>query len=117
MERKEIAKEYQEPFYKLRKDIIDSLFNSEYRYTLAIYILFMDRAKYTKYIDEKGESYFIYSIEEIQKKFGGIKQKRHILNSIEELEKKNLIITKKEKGKATKFYLVTGTQKVPLPVP
>ena len=105
MERKEIAKEYQEPFYKLRKDIIDSLFNSEYRYTLAIYILFMDRAKYTKYIDEKGERYFIYTIDELMKNLKVKKARATITKSIEELEKLGYIKTLKNRGSYTKYYL------------
>ena len=105
MERKEIAKEYQEPFYKLRKDIIDSLFNSEYRYTLAIYILFMDRAKYTKYIDEKGERYFIYTIDELMKNLKVKKARATITKSIEELEKLGYIKTFKKNGSFTKYYL------------
>ena len=105
MERKENAKEYQEPFYKLRKDVIDSLFNSEYRYTLAIYILFMDRAKYTKYIDEKGERYFIYTIDELMKNLKVKKARATITKSIEELEKLGYIKTLKNRGSYTKYYL------------
>ena len=105
MERKENAKEYQEPFYKLRKDVIDSLFNSEYRYTLAIYILFMDRAKYTKYIDEKGERYFIYTIDELMKNLKVKKARATITKSIEELEKLGYIKTFKKNGSSTKYYL------------
>lgn len=105
MERKEIAKEYQEPFYKLRKDIIDSLFNSEYRYTLAIYILFSDRAKITKFKDEKGERYFIYTIEELMKILKVKKARATITKSIEELEKLGYIKTLKNRGSSTKYYL------------
>ena len=105
MERKEIAKEYQEPFYKLRKDIIDSLFNSEYRYTLAVYILFMDRAKITRFKDEKGERYFIYTIDELMKNLKVKKARATITKSIEELEKLGYIKTFKNRGNSTKYYL------------
>lgn len=105
MERKENAKEYQEPFYKLRKDIIDSLFNSEYRYTLAVYILFMDRAKITRFKDEKGERYFIYTIDELMKNLKVKKARATITKSIEELEKLGYIKTFKNRGNSTKYYL------------
>ena len=105
MERKEIAKEYQEPFYKLRKDVIDSLFNSEYRYTLAVYILFMDRAKITRFKDEKGERYFIYTIDELMKNLKVKKARATITKSIEELEKLGYIKTFKNRGNSTKYYL------------
>ena len=105
MERKENAKEYQEPFYKLRKDIIDSLFNSEYRYTLAIYILFSDRAKITRFKDEKGERYFIYTIDELMKNLKVKKARATITKSIEELEKLGYIKTFKNRGSSTKYYL------------
>lgn len=105
MERKEIAKEYQEPFYKLRKDVIDSLFNSEYRYTLAIYILFSDRAKITRFKDEKGERYFIYTIDELMKNLKVKKARATITKSIEELEKLGYIKTFKNRGSSTKYYL------------
>lgn len=102
MKEKEIARE---AFYQLRKDIVNSLFNSEYRYTLAIYILFMDRAKYTKYIDEKGESYFIYTIDELMKNLKVKKARATITKSIEELEKLGYIKTFKNRGSSTKYYL------------
>ena len=105
MERKESAKEYQEPFYKLRKDVIDSLFNSEYRYTLAIYILFSDRAKITRFKDEKGERYFIYTIDELMKNLKVKKARATITKSIEELEKLGYIKTFKNRGSSTKYYL------------
>lgn len=102
MKEKEIARE---AFYKLRKDTVNSLFNSEYRYTLAIYILFIDRAKYTKYIDEKGESYFIYTIDELMKNLKVKKARATITKSIEELEKLGYIKTFKNRGSSTKYYL------------
>lgn len=102
MKEKEIARE---AFYQLRKDIVNSLFNSEYRYTLAIYILFTDRAKYTKYIDEKGESYFIYTIDELMKNLKVKKARATITKSIEELEKLGYIKTFKNRGSSTKYYL------------
>ena len=105
MKRKEIAKEYQKPFYKLQKDIIDSLFNSEYRYTLAIYILFSDRAKITRFKDEKGERYFIYTIDELMKNLKVKKARATITKSIEELEKLGYIKTLKNRGSSTKYYL------------
>ena len=102
MKEKEIARE---AFYQLRKDTVNSLFNSEYRYTLAIYILFIDRAKYTKYIDEKGESYFIYTIDELMKNLKVKKARATITKSIEELEKLGYIKTFKNRGSSTKYYL------------
>lgn len=102
MKEKEIARE---AFYKLRKDTVNSLFNSEYRYTLAIYILFIDRAKYTKYIDEKGESYFIYTIDELMKNLKVKKARATITKSIKELEKLGYIKTIKNRGSSTKYYL------------
>ena len=102
MKEKEIARE---AFYKLRKDTVNSLFNSEYRYTLAIYILFIDRAKYTKYIDEKSESYFIYTIDELMKNLKVKKARATITKSIEELEKLGYIKTFKNRGSSTKYYL------------
>lgn len=94
-----------EPFYKLRKDIVKKLMKSEYRYSLPIYILFSDRAKYTKYIDEKGERYFIYTIEELMKILKVKKARTTITKSIEELEKLGYIKTIKNRGSSTKYYL------------
>ena len=103
-----------EPFYKLRKDIVKKLMKSEYRYSLPIYILFSDRAKISKFKDEKGESYFVYTMAELQKELKIGKSKESLNAAIKELEKLGLIIAKKNKGKTTRFYICTSTVNVPL---
>ena len=103
MKEKEIARE---PFYQLNKQVIKMLMCSEYRYTLAIYILFEDRAKVSKYKDKNGTKYFIYSIEEIRKELKISKSKESILKSIEELEKLRILKAVKSRGKATRYYFL-----------
>ncbi len=92
-------------FYKVPTGLYELWLNKEIS-TLAymIYPLFLKRSQITKFMDEKGNKYFIYSQEEISKTLGK-KRKQTIIDAINELEKFELIKTKKINGKATMYYL------------
>ena len=93
------------PYFTVRKDIFNKLLSAKYKYTLAIYILFSDRSKISKFKDEEGKNYFVYPIEELKKYFNIEKSNKTLLNSINELIEKGLIEAKKVNGTATKYYL------------
>lgn len=93
------------PYFTVRKDIFNILLTAKYKYTLAIYILFSDRSKISKFKDEQGKKYFVYPVEELKKYFNSEKSNKTLLNSINELIEKGLIEAKKVNGTATKYYL------------
>lgn len=93
-----------EPFYQVPKVLLRMVEQGELTHSeVLIYMLMLDRIKYTKYIDEKGR-YILITREELQKLLK-IPKLITITNAIKKFEKQRLLIAKRSKGKATKYYL------------
>lgn len=93
-----------EPFYQVPKVLLRMVEQGELTHSeLLIYMLMLDRVKYTKYSDEMGK-YILVTREELQKLLK-IPKLITITNAIKNFEKLGLIIAKRVKGKATKYYL------------
>lgn len=95
-----------ETYYKLPKSIFEMRRNGKLSLTaFDIIILFLDRSRISKLIDEKGEIYFIYTVDELMEDLN-IKNKNCIINAIAELEKNTFIKKKRRYNKPTKYYIL-----------
>lgn len=112
--RKQVIKLYREnnvykmeKFYQVPKSVIDFIIQwGKYKHTLALYIIFFDLWKHSKFKDIKGEKCFKFSYKKLCDKFN-IVEPKPLQNAIKELVELNLIrIEQKKKGSSNTYYLI-----------
>lgn len=98
-----LDKNKKEPFYQVPRALIERVAQGELTHTeVLIYMLVLDRLRYTKFCDSYGK-YVVITRQEIQQtlKISKLITISRVLQKGEELK---LFKTIKIKGKATKYY-------------
>lgn len=95
-----------ENYYQLPKNIFKMRRNKKISLTaFDIIILFIDRNKISKLIDEDNNRYFIYTVDELMKELN-ITKRNVIVNGINELVKLKIINKKRGYNKPTRYYIL-----------
>ena len=101
--------EEKEPYFQVPKSLFRLRRNGEISLTaFDVYLLMSDRFRLSKkngWIDEEGDTYIMYSYEELCEELN-LKRRNSISEAIKELEKLNLIEKKRRYNRSNIYYLV-----------
>ena len=101
--------EEKEPYFQVPKSLFRLRRNGGISLTaFDIYLLMSDRFRLSKkngWIDEEGDTYIMYSYEELCEELN-LKRRNSISDAIKELEKLNLIEKKRRYNRSNVYYLV-----------
>lgn len=96
--------EKKQAFRQINLNILNDFISGKLSSTaMRVYLLFIERASFSKFKDEEDKTYFIVTYEEITKKTN-ITNRATISKTIKELEN-NKLICKKKTFTYTKYYL------------